>query len=224
MNEFNSIHEHGIFWDCVSSEVIPLAIVRNAHLENDEYTSRWRRKCIYKFDDSAVRLLHSAIEAGDAAAREYLFHRFLPQHKAVVFFTVFTFIFAAMSIVIGGCSPCFIPNAVLHVFSLIITLSCSLFGDVFFLLASLRIDNRYVHGVVDVYQQKIGYGFYVHFFAAIVDDYPQTVYDSHVSRQPNGRPATTVVDVPKPHQEIRKSWRDKRTNMDLKRIRMETEA
>ncbi|KAE9554507.1 hypothetical protein FO519_002263 [Halicephalobus sp. NKZ332] len=165
MREFNSIHEHGIFWDCVSSESIPLTAVRNPFLEDDEaeYASRWRRKCVYKFDESATQVLHTAIGEGDAASREYLLHRFLPQHKAVVFFTVFTFIFAGMSIIIGGCSTCFIPNGILHVISVIITLFCSLFGDVIFFLASMRIDNRYVHGIVD---QRIGYAFYVHLLAA----------------------------------------------------------
>uniref|UniRef100_A0A914PDR9 Uncharacterized protein n=1 Tax=Panagrolaimus davidi TaxID=227884 RepID=A0A914PDR9_9BILA len=124
MREFNSFHEHGIFSDCVSSEVMPLAAVRNPHeaLEGEEPPSRWRRKCVYKNDPSARRILHQSLEAGDAAAREYLFHRFL--------------------------------------------LICSLFGDVMFFLASMRIDNRYVHGIVDVYQQRIGYAFYIHLSAA----------------------------------------------------------
>uniref|UniRef100_A0AC35FIQ6 Uncharacterized protein n=1 Tax=Panagrolaimus sp. PS1159 TaxID=55785 RepID=A0AC35FIQ6_9BILA len=168
MREFNSFHEHGIFADCVSSEVMPLAAVRNPHeaLEGEEPPSRWRRKCVYKNDPSARRILHQSLEAGDAAAREYLFHRFLPQHKAVLFFTVFTFIFAIISIIIGGCSSCFVPNGILHVVAVIITLICSLFGDVMFFLASMRIDNRYVHGIVDVYQQRIGYAFYIHLSAA----------------------------------------------------------
>lgn len=38
MREFNSFHEHGIFADCVSSEVMSLAAVRNPHeaLEGEE--------------------------------------------------------------------------------------------------------------------------------------------------------------------------------------------
>uniref|UniRef100_A0A914Y685 Uncharacterized protein n=1 Tax=Panagrolaimus superbus TaxID=310955 RepID=A0A914Y685_9BILA len=35
-----------------------------------------------------------------------------------------------------------------------------------FFLASMRIDNRYVHGIVDVYQQRIGFAFYIHLSAA----------------------------------------------------------
>uniref|UniRef100_A0AC34FIQ7 Uncharacterized protein n=1 Tax=Panagrolaimus sp. ES5 TaxID=591445 RepID=A0AC34FIQ7_9BILA len=103
-----------------------LAAVRNPHeaLEGEEAPSRWRRKCVYKNDPSARRILHQSLEAGDAAAREYLFHRFL--------------------------------------------LICSLFGDIMFFLASMRIDNRYVHGIVDVYQQRIGFAFYIHLSAALI--------------------------------------------------------
>lgn len=57
----------------------------------------------------------------------------------------------------------------------------------------------------------------------IIDDYPQMIYDSNVPRQPNGRPAT-VVDIPKSSPpQTRKFWRNKQ-NIDLKRIRIETEA
>ena len=82
MREFNSIHEHGIFWDCVSSESIPLAAVRSSLLGGDEteYASKWKRKCVYKFDESAARVLHTAIDESDAASREYLLHRFLRKY------------------------------------------------------------------------------------------------------------------------------------------------
>jgi hypothetical protein len=75
-----------------------------------------------------------AIEEGDFAAKEHLnLHRFLrsnssqifyyfwhilAQHKAVLFFCVFTLIFALFSVVVGACSSCFVPNGILHVISL----------------------------------------------------------------------------------------------------------
>lgn len=40
---------------------------------------------------------------------------FLAQHKAVIFFFVFSLIFAIISIFIGFCSSCFLPNGILYV-------------------------------------------------------------------------------------------------------------
>lgn len=47
------------------------------------------------------------------------------QHKAVIFFFIFTVIFAMMSMVVGACSPCFVPNGVLHVVSVLTASECS---------------------------------------------------------------------------------------------------
>uniref|UniRef100_A0A914M6D2 Uncharacterized protein n=1 Tax=Meloidogyne incognita TaxID=6306 RepID=A0A914M6D2_MELIC len=41
----------------------------------------------------------------------------LAQHKAVLFFCVFTSVFSFLSIFVGACSYCFLPNAILHTIS-----------------------------------------------------------------------------------------------------------
>jgi hypothetical protein len=162
LSEFSATHEHGIFYDCVRSEVTPLDFVRNGR---DAYSSK---RCFYKFDSSATRTLRMAIEDGDAAAREMLFHRFLPQHKAVIFFFIFMAIFSGISMIVGACSPCFVPNGVLHVISVTLAMACSMLGDAIFWLASVRVDNRNLHGVVNIYHQRLGYGFFVHCFGSLM--------------------------------------------------------
>uniref|UniRef100_A0A8R1DWG3 Uncharacterized protein n=1 Tax=Caenorhabditis japonica TaxID=281687 RepID=A0A8R1DWG3_CAEJA len=86
--------------------------------------------------DSAVQAtLRVALEKGDAEARELLLHRFLPHHKGVIFFAVFTFVFGLISILIGSCSPCFPPNALLYMVGVFMTASCSLLADIIFIFA-----------------------------------------------------------------------------------------
>ncbi|KHN81714.1 hypothetical protein Tcan_07198 [Toxocara canis] len=43
--------------------------------------------------------------------------------------------------------------------------SCSALADVIFLFAAMRIDTRFVHGIVDVYEQRIGYAAILHLLA-----------------------------------------------------------
>ncbi|CAD5224676.1 unnamed protein product [Bursaphelenchus okinawaensis] len=160
--EFNSVHEHGIFYDCVRSETTPLEKVRGK-----DFTFRTSKRCTYKFDSSASRTIRIAVEEGDVAATEMLLHRFLPQHKAVIFFFIFTVIFAMMSMVVGACSPCFVPNGVLHVVSVMTAMGCSLLADFIFFMASKKPDNKDVQGIVNTYQQHLGYAFFVHVFGTL---------------------------------------------------------
>uniref|UniRef100_A0A7E4UT13 Clc-like protein n=1 Tax=Panagrellus redivivus TaxID=6233 RepID=A0A7E4UT13_PANRE len=170
IKELSTIHDHGIFMDCISSGIAPLDQVRlnEARSRYGENPNRWNRKCVFKSDLTAQTVIRQAVSAADPGSREFLLHRFLPQHKAVIFFTVFTVLFAIISIIIGGCSSCFVPNSVLHVIAVIITLLCSLFGDIMFFLASMRIDNRAVPGVVGSYPQNLGYAFYLHLSAVLI--------------------------------------------------------
>lgn len=94
------------------------------------------RRCTAKIDPGLAEQFRLAIaEHSDLGARELLNHRFLrlnlnlapfcafscqlsAQHKAVLFFFVFTVLFAVIAVLVGACSGCFVPNAVLHVISI----------------------------------------------------------------------------------------------------------
>ncbi|KAH7687820.1 Protein HPO-30, partial [Aphelenchoides avenae] len=143
-----AVHEHGVFYDCVHSDVTPLDEVDDA-----EGLTRITKQCLHKSDSAASRSLHKAVEQeGDPAAREMLLHRSLPQHKAVIFFFIFMTIFSGIAMIVGACSPCFVPISILHVISVTLAMSCSIFGATIFWLASMRPDNRYLAGVANVYQ------------------------------------------------------------------------
>ena len=76
LQEFHALHEHGIFYDCVRSEITPLERIRGNNV-NSVGNSGSSKKCTYKFDTSSTWTMRMAIEEGDPAAREQLFHRFL---------------------------------------------------------------------------------------------------------------------------------------------------
>ncbi|TKR87897.1 hypothetical protein L596_012227 [Steinernema carpocapsae] len=155
ITELNAYHEHGVWWDCVSSGLIPLDMV-------DNYGPGSRRKCTQKFDPAVDAVIKAAVQTGSADMQELLLHRLLPQDKAVLFFTIFSVLFSMMAVVIGACTSCFVPNSVLYSIALLIATICSGLADVIFFLASMRIDNRFVTGIVNVYEQQLGWATYAH--------------------------------------------------------------
>jgi hypothetical protein len=44
---------------------------------------------------------------------------------------------------------------------------CSLIANGVFFLAANRVDNRFVQGMVGVYEQQIGYAFYLHLLGTL---------------------------------------------------------
>ena len=69
--ELNAVHEHGIFYDCVRSETVPLDRQRTR-----DFSFRTSKRCSYKFDATSTRAIRLALE-GDLTAVESLLHRFL---------------------------------------------------------------------------------------------------------------------------------------------------
>uniref|UniRef100_A0A1I8AAB7 Uncharacterized protein n=1 Tax=Steinernema glaseri TaxID=37863 RepID=A0A1I8AAB7_9BILA len=161
ISELNAFHEHGVWWDCVSSSVVPLNVA-------DNYGPGRHRKCTQKFDPTVAAVIKAAVESGSADMQELLLHRLLPQDKAVLFFTIFSVIFAMISVVIGSCTTCFLPNAVLYSIALLIATLCSGLADVIFFLAAMRVDNRFLTGIVNVYEQQLGWAAYAHGIGTLI--------------------------------------------------------
>ncbi|CAI4223032.1 unnamed protein product [Auanema sp. JU1783] len=162
-------HHHGLWWDCIVSyesneKIIPL---RDIETDNDG------DKCISKFDPSSQNILRTALERGDIASRELLLHRFLPQHKAVIFFSVFTFLFGIIGIIIGACSPCFPPNSLLYVVAIFMTCSCSVLADIIFAFAATKDDmsieeKALDQGGIGPFKHRLGFASYVHMFSSCI--------------------------------------------------------
>uniref|UniRef100_A0A915MHC2 Uncharacterized protein n=1 Tax=Meloidogyne javanica TaxID=6303 RepID=A0A915MHC2_MELJA len=85
------------------------------------------RQCTYKFEGlpswQTSLFVRMAFEEGDFGAREHLNnHRFL--------------LFSFLSIFVGACSSCFLPNAILHTISVGLATSCSILADISFWMAA----------------------------------------------------------------------------------------
>ncbi|ULT88789.1 hypothetical protein L5515_007606 [Caenorhabditis briggsae] len=168
-------HHHGLWWDCVvhHDTLIPLDEVQ-AELRGD--------RCDSKMDSSVQATLRQALEKGDPEAKELLMHRFLPHHKGVIFFSVFTFVFGLISILIGSCSPCFPPNALLYVVGVFMTGACSLLGDVIYIFAfnqkPIFVKEQETHheatllrrerGSIGPIYKRLGIATYIHMFGSML--------------------------------------------------------
>ncbi|VDD88017.1 unnamed protein product [Enterobius vermicularis] len=125
-------------------------------------------KCSHKFDLAAQSALDSVIEDGEVSAKELQLHRILPQHKAVLVLSTFTLIFGVVGITFGLLSVCSKLCALFYGTLLFISASCSGLADLVFLLAAARINIRYVPGIVDIYEQRLGYAVIFHAGASLV--------------------------------------------------------
>ncbi|PAV78086.1 hypothetical protein WR25_12166 isoform D [Diploscapter pachys] len=128
-------HQHGLWWDCKvhHNVLIPLDQIERERIGDT---------CVSKFDNAVQDMLRGAIEKGDAESKELLSHKFLPHHKGVLFFSVFTILFALIGAIIGICSPCFPPNSLLYVVSIFMTSSCSVLADIIFVFGASEKDRR----------------------------------------------------------------------------------
>ncbi|CAK5023765.1 unnamed protein product [Meloidogyne enterolobii] len=166
--ELNAVHEHAILFDCIISEVTPLNDLPRIHRDGRKSLPPLKpaRQCTYKFEGlpswQTSLFVRMAFEEGDFGAREHLNnHRFLPQHKAVLFFCVFTSVFSFLSIFVGACSSCFLPNAILHTISVGLATSCSILADISFWMAAEN-DIGIRGSTTVVYQQHLSYAFFIH--------------------------------------------------------------
>ncbi|CAA98959.2 Clc-like protein [Caenorhabditis elegans] len=168
-------HHHGLWWDCIvhHETLIPLH-EDQAELRGD--------RCDSKMDSSVQASLRVALEKGDEEARELLLHRFLPHHKGVIFFAVFTFVFGLISILIGSCSPCFPPNALLYVVGVFMTGACSLLADIIYIFAfnqkpiftkeqsepHQEVLSRRERGSIGPIYKRLGIATYMHMFGSML--------------------------------------------------------
>uniref|UniRef100_A0A0N4ZGH2 Uncharacterized protein n=1 Tax=Parastrongyloides trichosuri TaxID=131310 RepID=A0A0N4ZGH2_PARTI len=158
--DMNSIHEHGILYDCTSTTNIPLS----APLGVLYYHS-----CSSKFDHEILKSINDAIqEINENGQKEVLMHRFLPHHRAILFFTIFANIFGGISAITGLCSPCFVPNALLHVVSSTISASCLVMADISFIVHAISPQGSKITELGIEYTQYLGYACYFHVFSTFL--------------------------------------------------------
>uniref|UniRef100_A0A7I4YYX8 Clc-like protein n=1 Tax=Haemonchus contortus TaxID=6289 RepID=A0A7I4YYX8_HAECO len=155
------IHHHGLWWDCVVPDgtLIPLQY---------EGTAQTDEQCLNKFDPLVLSHLRHILEVNDQSSKELLLHRFLPHHKAVIFFAVFTLVFGTIGIITGACSPCFPPNSLLYVVSIFMTGACSMLSDIIFIFGATK-DSKTLQQITlkeePQIQNRLGIACYLHILA-----------------------------------------------------------
>lgn len=156
IREFRAEHQHGLWWDCIRAERHVVAV--------GDFYDEAPLHCMYKFDNSAELVIQDVINDidFDGAARESQHHIFFIWHKIILFFIITSEFLAFISVCTGVCAPCFRATTFAFAISLFIALLCSLIANGVFFLAANRVDNRFVQGMVGVYEQQIGYAFYLH--------------------------------------------------------------
>jgi len=157
--ELHAEHQHGVWWDCVRAG--PQRVISTI----DHIYHESPLKCAHKFDEKAQAVMNEMWMNGEIAAKEMELHKLLPHHKAVIFFTIFVFVFGLISVIVGLCSPCFTPNALLFVVAIFLTGCCSALADLLFIFGAMRMDTRFATGIVSVNAQRIGYALHVHLCA-----------------------------------------------------------
>uniref|UniRef100_A0A0K0EJ65 Uncharacterized protein n=1 Tax=Strongyloides stercoralis TaxID=6248 RepID=A0A0K0EJ65_STRER len=158
--ELNAIHEHGILYDCISTSTIPLS---------SPLGILYYHTCASKFDHDTLKDINDAIqEINENGQKEVLMHRFLPHHRAILFFTIFANIFGGISAITGLCSPCFVPNALLHVVSSTISTSCLVMADISFIVHAISPQGSKLTGLEMEYTQYLGYACYFHAFSTFL--------------------------------------------------------
>ncbi|KAF7638443.1 hypothetical protein Mgra_00002120 [Meloidogyne graminicola] len=173
LTELNALHEHSILYDCIISEVTPLnSINKNNQQKLLLQQQQPSRQCTYKFENfynwKTSFFVKMAFEEKDFNAREYLNnHRFLPQHKSVLFFCIFTLLFSFISIFVIICSSCFIPNIILNTITIGLATICSILADISFWISSEN-NNKIKGSNTIIYQQYLSYAFFIHCFGSLI--------------------------------------------------------
>ncbi|KAI1728753.1 clc-like domain-containing protein [Ditylenchus destructor] len=160
--EFQAEHQHGLWWDCVREDRHVVAV--------GDFYDETPLHCIYKFDDSAINVLEDHVRSGwdeDAAAAEADHHRFWPWHKLLLSLIFISQVLVLVCICTAYCAPRFHPVTFLFTITLLIALIVSALADGVFFLTANRVDTRFVEGVVNTYEQRIGYAFYLHLAGTI---------------------------------------------------------
>uniref|UniRef100_A0A915MVN3 Clc-like protein n=1 Tax=Meloidogyne javanica TaxID=6303 RepID=A0A915MVN3_MELJA len=151
LQEYNSVHEHGLWLDCIR------------HMR--DVTGVLLRRYSGTFD----------IEDDNSPVGEVNRHKFYGWHTATLIMIIIALITGFCSICIGACS-CAIPSLTLiFTTTILLTTFLSSVAEGVFFFFSHRADNRFVKGIVGTYEQRVGLAFFLqmgacffHFIAFLI--------------------------------------------------------
>uniref|UniRef100_A0A914MWA6 Clc-like protein n=1 Tax=Meloidogyne incognita TaxID=6306 RepID=A0A914MWA6_MELIC len=169
LQEYNSVHEHGLWLDCIRHIRDVTGVLLRRYLTETEPLH-----CVYKFDYDKYSGTFD-IEDDNSPVGEVNRHKFYGWHTATLIMIIIALITGFCSICIGACS-CAIPSLTLiFTTTILLTTFLSSVAEGVFFFFSHRADNRFVKGIVGTYEQRVGLAFFLqmgacffHFIAFLI--------------------------------------------------------
>uniref|UniRef100_A0A0M3IN80 Clc-like protein n=1 Tax=Ascaris lumbricoides TaxID=6252 RepID=A0A0M3IN80_ASCLU len=158
--EYNSIHEHGLWLDCMrhSREDIPL-------MKRHETLSE-PLNCVYKWDyDETLGTMGD--DDPDSPVGEVNRHRFYGWQVATMILLGLVILGSFLSTCVGFCACSYRYLAFIFAAITLLNACLSVVAECLFFFYSHRADNRFINGIVGTYEQRVGLAFFLELGACI---------------------------------------------------------
>ncbi|KAL3074142.1 hypothetical protein niasHT_033350 [Heterodera trifolii] len=169
LQEYNSVHEHGLWLDCIRHirDGGGVLLRRYATLTEPLH-------CVYKFDYDKYSGTFD-VEDDNSPVGEVNRHRFYGWHSATLIMLALALISSFCSICLGACGCCYASMSLLFTATALLTTFLSSVAEGVFFFFSHRADNRFIKGIVGTYEQRVGLAFFLqmaacffHFIAFLI--------------------------------------------------------
>ncbi|KHN71593.1 Clc-like protein 2 [Toxocara canis] len=158
--EYNSIHEHGLWLDCMRYSRSDIPLMRRHETISEPLN------CVYKWDyDETLGTMGD--EDPDSPVGEVNRHRFYGWQVATMILLGLSLITSLLSICVGCCAFAYRYLALVFAAINLLTACVTIVAECLFFFYSHRADNRFINGIVGTYEQKVGLAFFLELGACI---------------------------------------------------------
>uniref|UniRef100_A0A914HNT9 Clc-like protein n=1 Tax=Globodera rostochiensis TaxID=31243 RepID=A0A914HNT9_GLORO len=155
LQEYNSVHEHGLWLDCIrhSRDGGGVLLRRYATLSEPLH-------CVYKFDYDKYSGTFD-LEDDNSPVGEVNRHRFYGWHTATLIMLALALLTGFCSVCLGACGCCYASLSLVFTATALLTTFLSSVAEGVFFFFSHRADNRFIKGIVGTYEQRVGLAFFL---------------------------------------------------------------
>lgn len=169
LQEYNSIHEHGLWLDCIRHTRDGRGVLLRRYATMNEPLH-----CVYKFDYDKYSGTFD-LEDDNSPVGEVNRHKFYGWHTSTLIMLALALITSFFSICLGACGCCYASLSLLFTATTLLTTFLSSVAEGVFFFFSHRADNRFIKGIVGTYEQRVGLAFFLqmaacffHFIAFLI--------------------------------------------------------
>uniref|UniRef100_A0A1I7YKW1 Clc-like protein n=1 Tax=Steinernema glaseri TaxID=37863 RepID=A0A1I7YKW1_9BILA len=160
LQEYNSIHEHGLWLDCTRHSRTGNVLLRRYATITEPL------HCVYKFDYDKYSGTFD-LEDDNSPVGEVNRHKFYGWHTATLILLSLAILTTFLSVCLGMCSCCYYSLAFLFTAITLLTTFLSVVAEGLFFFYSHRADNRFIKGIVGTYEQRVGVAFFLQMAACV---------------------------------------------------------